>query len=427
MINLAFDDTDSRTAGCTTHIAFDMISSRMIVPSNYPSLVRLNPNIPYKTRGNGAICITMDDAEENKTIGYSGGKKIVTGSFKTEPETLLNMAVEEIEKFYIRDDENTNPGIVVSDHFFHASLYHRGLEETLSIEQVEKYLSKEKALYYKFKNGRGLIGASCALSWDKKRVTYEILTYRYPKPEHIDVDLKRLIGRIAESYDSTFNNVDGEDGKVALFPVERTPVIFGIRGTNPEDLLQIVDEIKMINEKVVRDAVIFASNQGTDDHIQMDPDCLIDGQSYSFEGIVTRKPIRWRGGHVHFSMKWKNGEVGIVCFEPSKSFRNYVERLLPGDQVRVYGSYDNGNIKLEKINIIEQATVYKREPPKCRICGKKCENRGGAIYRCSSCRREMLPDYNLVRRDDIRGKFEPPVYARRHLSMPWKLEGRFSQ
>lgn len=427
MINLAFDDTDSRTAGCTTHIAFDMISSKIIVPSDYPSLVRLNPNVPYKTRGNGSINITTDEVEEYRIIGYSGGKKIVTGSFKTEPKTILKKAVEEIEKFYIRDDENTNPGIVVSDHFFGSTFYHKGLEETLSMEQVEEYLNEEGAIYHKFKNGRGLIGATCGLAWDKKRVTYEILTYRYPKPEHMDIEMKKIIGRIAESYDSTFNNIDVEDGKVALFPVERTPVIFGIRGTSPEDLLQIADEIRLINEKVVRDAVIFATNQGTDDHIQKDPESLIDGQSYSIEGIVTRKPIRWRGGHIHFSIKWKNGEVGIVCFEPSKSFRNYVERLLPGDQIRVYGSYDDENIKLEKINIIEQAQIYVRKPPVCKDCGKKCENRGGTIYRCSSCRREMMPDYNPVERVDIRGKFEPPVYARRHLSMPWKLEGWFTK
>src|SRR5258708_4529979 len=57
---LAVDSTDSRLGGCTTHAAlaiwrrlsrFDVVGA--------PRLVRLNPNVPFKTRGNGALCLEL--------------------------------------------------------------------------------------------------------------------------------------------------------------------------------------------------------------------------------------------------------------------------------------------------------------------------------------------------------------------------------
>ena len=51
------DDTDSSRGYCTTYLAFriacDLSPSVRVVA--YPRLVRLNPNIPFKTRGNAAV------------------------------------------------------------------------------------------------------------------------------------------------------------------------------------------------------------------------------------------------------------------------------------------------------------------------------------------------------------------------------------
>ena len=55
VLHIGFDDTDSLRGSCTTHLAtliiheiFDQVSFL-----DFPNLIRLNPNIPYKTRGNG--------------------------------------------------------------------------------------------------------------------------------------------------------------------------------------------------------------------------------------------------------------------------------------------------------------------------------------------------------------------------------------
>src|SRR5213594_382175 len=57
---LGVDDTDSLRGMCTTFLATELVRA---LPDwdliGYPRLVRLNPNIPWKTRGNGAICVRL--------------------------------------------------------------------------------------------------------------------------------------------------------------------------------------------------------------------------------------------------------------------------------------------------------------------------------------------------------------------------------
>src|ERR1700728_3931110 len=60
---LGMDDTDSRFGHCTTHLGYLMVSELLhlgCVFSTYPRLVRLNPNIPFKTRGNAAVCLEFE-------------------------------------------------------------------------------------------------------------------------------------------------------------------------------------------------------------------------------------------------------------------------------------------------------------------------------------------------------------------------------
>ena len=71
MLHIGIDDTDSVNEGCTTWLAteitkelsdFDLIGS--------PRLVRLNPNVPWKTRGNGAVSFTFGKGKGNKKKIY---------------------------------------------------------------------------------------------------------------------------------------------------------------------------------------------------------------------------------------------------------------------------------------------------------------------------------------------------------------------
>ncbi len=65
--HIGIDDTDSRLAGCTTYTAallFQELASGGFKPLDFPWLVRLNPNVPWKTRGNGALSLHFAIEEE---------------------------------------------------------------------------------------------------------------------------------------------------------------------------------------------------------------------------------------------------------------------------------------------------------------------------------------------------------------------------
>jgi len=58
---IGIDDTDSSDGMCTTYLCYTAV--RKLLKSgntelvDYPRLIRLNPNIPWKTRGNAALAI----------------------------------------------------------------------------------------------------------------------------------------------------------------------------------------------------------------------------------------------------------------------------------------------------------------------------------------------------------------------------------
>ena len=67
-LQIGFDDTDSPEGGCTTHIAAllaEKLSLMGVVFMDYPNLIRLNPNVPWKTRGNGALCLRISCQEDS--------------------------------------------------------------------------------------------------------------------------------------------------------------------------------------------------------------------------------------------------------------------------------------------------------------------------------------------------------------------------
>ena len=433
---IGIDDTDSRNAGCTTYIAFRIVSTFADRVSSLPRLVRLNPNLKYKTRGNGALSVRISS--------MTGGEKTVVGRFdrneislnlqnddtypdfpEIDDKSMMEKVREIVEEYYEKNQPNTNPGIVISSKKFDADIYRRALENDIPMDYIEEILKRTDSIYHKIGNGRGIIGATSSIAWDRKRTTYELLNYKYPKAEYVDDEVKTIIGKIAESYESTFNNMELEDGKICLFPKDRTPVIYGIRGLVFDDLIQIQEEINSRFPDFERNYMIFATNQGTDDHIikldyGMEPRELA---SYEITGFINELPFRKEGGHLFFGVKAGDINIRAAAFEPSKGFRDELDKLEIGDQVKLFGSYSRGTIKIEKLELIHPATIYERRAPLCSKCGSRTVNIGSLKYRCTKCSNTMEPEY--VKNDDKRKalKLEPPAYARRHLSMPWKLEG----
>src|SRR5712691_12669580 len=76
---IGVDDTDSLQGMCTTFLATEIVRDLTtdLDLVGYPRLVRLNPNIPWKTRGNGAICLRIGNGEGRpRVVGESSGRPI---------------------------------------------------------------------------------------------------------------------------------------------------------------------------------------------------------------------------------------------------------------------------------------------------------------------------------------------------------------
>ncbi|MCY0883717.1 MAG: tRNA(Ile2) 2-agmatinylcytidine synthetase TiaS, partial [Acidianus infernus] len=68
---IGIDDHDSPNRGCTTHFATNLIKilyKNGIKLLDFPYLIRLNPNIPWKTRGNAAIKLIVESDKGREEI-----------------------------------------------------------------------------------------------------------------------------------------------------------------------------------------------------------------------------------------------------------------------------------------------------------------------------------------------------------------------
>ncbi len=426
---VAIDDTDSQDRMCTTYLIYKIISENRYDVIGEPALVRLNPNIGYKTRGNGALNIELGRGKGKKTVigKVSGGYLYSYDEIAEEPDRneLMDYISSIVDEFYVRDNDKTNPGIVISQNKFHEDLYSIALQEDISLQFMENYLNG-RAMYRKFKTGHGIIGSAASLAWPGLRYTYELLDYRYPHYTSIEHDEKMEISKVPEKYNSTFNNIDLQNKYPAIFPTPKTPVILGIRGVARNDLMDIYEEIKNYHNIDDEGYIIYKTNQGTDDHIIHEPDYLSDMGSYAITGVISGQPYTIEGGHSFATLNYKNGDIKLAAFEPTKEFRKILLALVPGDIVTAYGSYMSGTVKLEKLRIIKKAPFYEKENPVCPVCNIKTKSKGAMDFRCPSChRRYKNPVYIEINRQINEGFYEVPVIARRHLSMPVKLSNYF--
>lgn len=425
---MGIDDTDSRTGMCTTYLIFpliDEIRERGLNIIGYPRLVRLNPNIPWKTRGNGAICIKAGRGYGRRfKIGEIRGKEIWAYEKGRGVEAQLSLA---LSRYFMLEDESTNPGVVISPNKLPESLYWRAVRGIISQDELERILKEHNAKYYKFKNGRGIIGAAAAIAWRARRYTYELLTYlpenRWMEERYVDEE--SVIAMDKETH-STFDNYDYRNRYVAIKPNAHTPVLFGIRGTDAEELKKAR---KMIKSDPYEAWIIYLTNQATDDHIVAKK--IRDVRAYEsvkLQGYVSKEPRTIEGGHVIFAISDSSGEIECAAYEPTKQFREVIKKLKEGDEVEVYGGVrkEPFTVNLEKIRVVKIKKIkVKIENPTCPRCGRRMKSIGrGKGYRCRKCGikvGEEAARYEYLDREIEEGWYEVPVIARRHLARPLKL------
>ena len=415
---IGLDDTDSVDGMCTTYIGTLIVEAIRDLDRNIirepPKLLRLNPNNPYKTRGNGAVSIRITETSGSKIL-----EKIKSVSF-------------DIVTKYSESGDNTNPAIVfLEDNSITPeiqSFAKRALHEMLSIDEAISLLNKIGADYNFIGNGRGLIGAlaSCALHLED--FTYELIVYRSHNKRGKKFVSEQGAIEIEKKYSpKIFSSYDFENQRMVISPHSDCPILYGLRGESPELILEAA---KMIESEIPFKRNLFVTNQGTDMHLEEKSiEEVFPYSSVIVKGTVSKNPYTVPGGHVFFEIS--NGKK-ILCaaYEPTKGFRNIVRNLSEGDEITAYGGVletEHGlTINLEKIEITKLAEFHKTEKPICPVCNNQMKSIGKEKgYRCKKCHTKNREVSIIPLPRDIKiGIYEVPMCAKRHLSKPLLRYGR---
>src|SRR5438309_3008928 len=78
---VGIDDSDSRFGLCTTYLGYQLVLNLLrdgcSVPT-YPRLVRLNPNVPFKTRGNAAVCVEFEAGSDHlRDVAFKAAERLL--------------------------------------------------------------------------------------------------------------------------------------------------------------------------------------------------------------------------------------------------------------------------------------------------------------------------------------------------------------
>jgi tRNA(Ile2)-agmatinylcytidine synthase len=420
VLHVGVDSVDSWRGGCTTHFVFEVLrdaTERLHVRLlDYPLLVRLNPNIPWRTRGNGAVCLRL---------------KIRSDEVATF-ERLLELRLRSYtDKFH-----DCDPAIALLYGELHgdfSTFYERALTRVVTLREAQDLAEEHDVKVIKTRSGLGLIGALAAIgSLTKGDYTYEVLAYREEGAPRL-VDYDSVWALEFETWPYTFNNVDPETGRVLLTPHGPDPVLYGIRGEDPETLMKALSILRVRTKTVGR--LLFRSNQGTDCHYMKVKS--VEGaepySSISIEGRVASNPIVMKGGHVVFKLSDGKAEICCVAYEPSGIVRAVAEKLEEGDEVEVCGglrrlpSSEVLSLNVEKLVVLRAREEVVEVNPPCPRCGKRLKSMGRCGgYKCKRCGFRSIDARKLLSkrsRSFMEGVYTPPPRSMRHLAKPLRRYG----
>ena len=395
---------------CTTFLASQIINrleENGIELLDYPRLIRLNPFARFKTRGNGGVSFKIKNDDKADLA-----RKIV---------------LEEVEKLSMFDCDNTNPGVIFYEGEITSAMQDyafRAIYEFITIEEAEDFGKSVGCEIHKFKKGRGIIGSIAAISLPLSDYTFELLTYRIPENYGTkrQIDYESVYEMDKSTFPDTFENIDYGENYIAIEPKTPCPVLYGIRSNTVEALKKAKDIVKV--SEPVADWCIFKTNQHTDMHIQKAQNIASMKQfgCYEVTGEVKNRPKIIDGGHMFFFIQDESGEIECGAYEPTKTFRNTVSHLRPGDVIRVFGGIGEQNtFNIEKFQVIRLNDVEYKNPV-CE-CGKRMTSAGkNKGFKCKKCGRKIESDKKvpiIITRNLKNSQFyETPVSARRHLSKP---------
>jgi tRNA(Ile2)-agmatinylcytidine synthase len=427
-MHIGLDDTDSPKKGCTTYVAALLVEELQELGAkfiDYPNLVRLNPNVPWKTRGNGALCLRIryNESHEDEI-----------------KETVTSTVEEHADLEY----EGTDPGIVFLEKAKIPKVVKifakNAIIGIVNLKDALKLLKRFKTEAVGFKKCRGIIGGLAAVGETLQGDhTFEVLAYRVPENRGLKrkVDEASIIEMDKATTPYTFNNVDPETGRVLITPRGPDPILFGIRGETPEIVKKAFETVRPL-EPVER-WVIFRTNQGTDAHLKR-VEQLSQIEPYNpviARGIVAANPKIIPRRHVIFPIKDESAQIDCAAYEPTVVLRKVARKLIVGDHVEIYGGVRAPSqnrpltINLEKIRLLKLAPKTIHHNPVCPKCGKRLKSMGrNKGFRCEKCGSRYIDIDKIevkMKREIRRALYITSPRSQRHLTKPfrrYKMEKR---
>ena len=420
-LHIGFDDTDSPKGMCTTFLAYKIVDYLKKQDSeflDFPQLIRFNPNIPWKTRGNGAVSLKI----------------------KTKNPSKIKNKIKNFVSKYSDIKNGANPGLVfyenktIPTHFTDFSKL--ALWQLINRNQAKKFASKNNLEIFFKGNGQGLVGAIGAISYHFDDHTLELLSYRKPskfgKERKISSQSVKVMQQ--KTFPYTFNSFDDKKSKVLITPHGPDPVFYGIRGEKVDSLLKATKILE--TEEKLEGHMIFKSNQGTGDHLKntFTKTTLKPYASGTITGIVSCDPKIEKGGHVFFSINCNGDELRCAVYKPT-GISSIVLGLIKGDKICVGGGIRKASkihpriLNLEFIDVLDLKKNIKKSNPICTNCNKTMKSKGqNQGFQCIKCRKTSKNKINLeIPRKINKQLYLPEVSAHRHLSRPLTRLGKINK
>jgi tRNA(Ile2)-agmatinylcytidine synthase len=337
---VGIDDTDSSAGFCTTYLAYrvacDLRRDLKVLP--YPRLVRLNPNVPFKTRGNAAVCLPVWTADPGRAF------------------ERISALVSELSD----EKGGANPGLVFLEDLRQVprftELYQEALTGMVNVHRVKRMLSEEGARSMTLGNGMGLVGAASALGFDDCfDHTFELISYRRREDwgSVREVDPSSVLEMERSSFPHTFNSYDHQKKKVLIMPHGPDPVFAGVRGDSPGSVLGAFRSLRYKEE--LEGYMVYLSNQHTDAHLGKKLDWKVYSAGWlegTVEGVSTG-----RGGHVYVALRSGGRSPTCAVYEPTGDLRRVARLLSTGDRVKVYGGVRRATSLHPKVLNVERIDV----------------------------------------------------------------------
>jgi len=417
---IAFDDTDSRVGRCTTHLGYQVVGallSQGCVFHRYPRLVRLNPNIPFKTRGNAAVCLDFESERPEE-------------AFETAESLLRELS----------DLENgANSGAVFLAGDTRVSvfrpLYEAAVRGVVNWRKVAGLLEARRIRHSALGNGMGLVGAAASLGFrEEDDHTYELIAYRRPeecgKPRLIDPESVKRTER--EMFPHCLNSYDYGSRRVLIAPHGPDPVFLGMRADSPAASIEAFNSIGYDEE--LAGYMVYLSNQCTDAHLTSPLSLPLSAYSSGWVEGSVRSLEDGEGSHLYITLEVARSIVPAAVYEPAGDLLRIARRLTKGDRLRAFGGVRRASTKhpavlnVEKIEVLYTEPKLRRENPVCEKCGRRTKSEGrGKGFQCRGCGARMRAASRRVTsvlRDIVPGVYLPSPGAQRHLTKQLIRYGR---